>query len=86
MKGRSTATVMLSLHPDRAWGSKKAWIGSFLMGGGLQGTHGALDSESTMGFLIANEKIPGELARLPAQEVLLPWIDQGDCLGFTRVE
>jgi len=80
------ATVILSLHPDRAWGSQKAWIGAFLMGGGLEGTHGALDSESTMGFMIANEEIPGELEAVPADQVLARWFEPGDCVAMTRVE
>jgi hypothetical protein len=80
------ANVILSLHSDRAWGSSGAWIGAFLMGGGLEGTHGALDSESTMGFLMANEPIPEELRAIPAHQALTLWFEQGDCVAMTRVE
>ncbi len=80
------ATVILSLHDDRAWGSKKAWVGSFLMGAGLKGTHGALDAESTMGFLIANEPLPDAPSAVPASQTLSPWFDPGDCIAMTRVD
>lgn len=80
------ANVMLSLFPNRAWGSRKAFTGAFLMGGGLEGTHGALETESTMGFLIANEPLPEDWQALQARRALIRWFDQGDCVTMTRVE
>lgn len=80
------ATVILSLHPNRAWGSNKARTGSFLLGGRLEGTHGALERESTNGFLMANEQLPEELEAIEAYRALTPWFAQGDCMTMTRVE
>lgn len=80
------ANVMLSLFPNRAWGSRKAFTGAFLMGGGLEGTHGALEGESTNGFLMANESLPEDWQAVEAHRALIPWFDQGDCVTMTRVE
>ena len=80
------ATVILSLHPDHAWGSNKARTGAFLLGGRLEGTHGALERESTLGFLMANEPLPKGLEGIEARRALTPWFDQGDCVTMTRVE
>lgn len=83
---KNPATVLLSLHPDHAWGSNKARVGSFLLGGRLEGTHGALERESTNGFLMANEPLPEDWQAVEARRALTPWFDQGDCVTMTRVE
>jgi hypothetical protein len=59
------ATVLFSLRPGRSWGWKSAKAGSWLRGGHLEGTHGGLDRESSVGFFL-----PDEAARVPPDRVV----------------
>ncbi len=52
---RSRASVLLSLGPGWSWGWRWAFAGGLVRGGRLKGTHGGLDRESTLGFLLAND-------------------------------
>ncbi|MBU6246105.1 MAG: alkaline phosphatase family protein, partial [Actinomycetales bacterium] len=52
---RSRATVLASLGPGWSWGWRSAYLGSLVRGGRLKGTHGGLDRESSLAFLIVSE-------------------------------
>lgn len=59
------ATVLLSLEPGWAWGWKSAAVFAWFRGGALEGTHGGLDRDSSVGFLLANDPslMPGAVVR-----------------------
>jgi hypothetical protein len=66
------------------WGWKSAHIGSWLTGGKLEGTHGGMDSDSSLGFFLSQELelYPGPAVR--AGDVLLPFVDawrRAHCAG-----
>jgi hypothetical protein len=50
----NNGTVLFSLEPGYAWGWKTAYAGSFVWGGLIEGTHGGLDRESSIGFYMAD--------------------------------
>jgi hypothetical protein len=52
---RNHASVLFSLRPGRSWGWKSAKAGSWLRTGHLEGTHGGLDSPSSLGFFLADD-------------------------------
>lgn len=60
----SRATVLFSLSPDCSWGMYSAVAGAWARGGRLDGTHGGLDRESSLGFFMASHE---ELASTRAQ-------------------
>lgn len=62
---RNVATVLLSLKPGFAWGWKVGHATSRFAGGKLEGTHGGLDRESTLGFFLADDPAlqPGRAVR-----------------------
>jgi len=49
---RNRASVLYSLGPSWAGGWHSAVVGSWIRGGRLKGTHGGLDGESSLGFLL----------------------------------
>lgn len=49
------ATVIFSLAPGRAWGWRSAHIGSWFSGGRIETTHGGLDREATLGFMLTDD-------------------------------
>ena len=51
----SRATVLLSLGPAWSWGWRSAFAGGLVRGGRLKGTHGGLDRESTLAFLLISD-------------------------------
>lgn len=53
---KNRATVLISLQPGWAWGWKSAAVFAWLRGGALEGTHGGLDSESSVGFLLTTDE------------------------------
>jgi len=68
------ATVIFSLDPDTAWGRKPAQAAAQLMGGDLEGSHGALDGISSMGFFLTTDPTVGAgRTAVAASEALLPW-------------
>lgn len=69
------ATVLFSLLPGRAWGWQSAAASSWLAGGRLEGTHGGLDRESTLGFYISNTEDLSRGGPVVAEEALLPLRD-----------
>jgi hypothetical protein len=48
-------SVVFSLRPGYAWGWASAHASSRLTGGRLEGTHGGLDRESSLGFFMASD-------------------------------
>lgn len=74
------ATVILSLGPRYAWGQGSVRFGASLMGGRLEGTHGGLDRESSVGFLMAtNRRLQPENV-VSADRALAAWADLRGCL------
>jgi hypothetical protein len=51
----SRATVLMSLGPGWSWGLRSAFAGGLVRGGRLRGTHGGLDRESSLGFLLVDD-------------------------------
>lgn len=66
----SRATVLLSLAPSYSWGLRSAFAGAFVRGGRLTGTHGGLDRESTLGFVMDSEPDGPTPAAVPAEHAL----------------
>jgi hypothetical protein len=77
----NTATVMLSIRPGYSWGWRSAHAGSWLQGGRMEGTHGGLDRESTLGFFLTTDPSlqPSSVA-VVADRALQPFADFGECL------
>jgi hypothetical protein len=51
----SPATVLLSLQPGYGWGWRSAHFMARVQGGRVEGTHGGLDSESSVGFWMTDD-------------------------------
>jgi hypothetical protein len=71
----SRADVLFSLGPAWAGGLHSAVLGAWVRGGRLEGTHGGLDRESSLGFVVASDP---QLARPPvlhAEAALAPFAD-----------
>lgn len=66
------ATVIYSLDPGYAMGIWSARVGVRLMGGHLEGTHGGLDGDSSLGFYLTNVPGPPPDPAVPAGRALLP--------------
>jgi len=69
------ATVFFSLKGGWGWGWKSAHVGSWLRGGYMEGTHGAIDADSSLGFFLSEDLTlyPGPAVR--AGDVFLPFLD-----------
>jgi len=52
---RHTASVLFSIAQGYAWGRRAGYLGAAFKGGRLEGTHGGLDAESSLGFLLVND-------------------------------
>jgi len=76
------ASVVFSLRPGYAWGWRSAHASSWLQGGRLEGTHGGLDRESTLGFFMPDDPrlIPGP-AGLRSERALAGLREFSDCLS-----
>jgi hypothetical protein len=64
---RNPATVIYSLDPRHAMGTRSAQIGARIVAGHLNGTHGGLDRTSSLGFYLTND--PGRAPAGPAVRV-----------------
>jgi hypothetical protein len=71
---QNRATVMFSARPGRAWGWRSAHLGSWLRGGRLEGTHGGLDDESSVGFWMSSEPRDGDRGPVRAVDALVPFL------------
>jgi hypothetical protein len=67
---RYPATVVFSLAPGFALGSPSVRLGAFFKGGKLEGTHGGLDRDSSLGFFLSNFPMPQSSDVLRADRVL----------------
>jgi len=78
----NVATVMFSVRPGYAWGWRSGHASSRLSGGRIEGTHGGLDRESSLGFFLTNDAsiLPGGSA-VPADESLAAFAEFADCLA-----
>ncbi|MGB6640276.1 MAG: hypothetical protein WBG67_05840 [Thermoanaerobaculia bacterium] len=82
----NSATVILSLEPDNAWGLGSARFGAYLFGGHLEGTHGGLDRTSTLGFYMANKAQVRSRVAIRAADVLEDWLAEGESLAMVRID
>jgi len=74
---RNPATVIYSLDPGYAMGIWSAKVGVRVIAGHLEGTHGGLDGDSTLGFYLTNIPDPPQGPDVPAEEALLPLLRWG---------
>jgi hypothetical protein len=70
---RNRAAILFSLAPNRAWGLRTARAGSWLQGGKMEGTHGGLDRDSTMGFLLTDDPALAPPPVVRADRALAPF-------------
>ncbi len=75
------ATVILSLGPTWAWGKTSVRFGASVMGGRLEGTHGGLDRESSLGFLIGSDSSRQPPSALSVERALKGWLGEPSCLA-----
>jgi hypothetical protein len=69
----NAATVIFSLEPGYGWGWQSAYASSLMWGGRLEGTHGGLDRDSSLGFFMSDRALPGLPAVLSVTDVLVPF-------------
>ena len=69
----SRATVLMSLGPGWSWGLRSAFAGGLIRGGRLRGTHGGLDRESSLGFLVVSDPGIALPSAVRADEALAPF-------------
>jgi len=74
------ATVVFSLKPGFAWGWTSAHLSSKLSGGRLEGTHGGLDADSTVGFFMTDDPDFQPATAVRAEQALAPFAGLNDCL------
>jgi len=77
------ATVIFSLKPGFGWGWTSAHLSSKLSGGRLEGTHGGLDADSSVGFFMTDDPIYQPSGALRAEQALAPFAGMNDCLVVT---
>jgi hypothetical protein len=70
----SRAPVLFSLAPGRAWGWRTAHVAARLAGRRIEGTHGGLDRESSLGFLLTDDTSVAPAGVLRASEALAPFL------------
>ena len=75
------ATVILSLDPRYAWGMIPTRIGASLLGGRQEGTHGGLDRDSSLAFLLVNDSGRQPGAAVAADQALEAWAHLAACSG-----
>ncbi len=74
---RNRADVLVSLDPSWAVGWRSALLGASVRGGRLEGTHGGLDRESTLGLLAVSDRDQPLPAALRAEVALAPYAPAG---------
>ena len=79
---KNVATVMFSLRAGYAWGWRSGHASSWLNGGRIEGTHGGLDRDSTLGFFLTNDAaaLPHDVA-VAADGSLASFAEFTDCLA-----
>ncbi len=79
---KNAATVMFSVSPGYAWGWRSGHASSRLNGGRIEGTHGGLDRESTLGFFLTSDaSILPDAVAVPANRSLAAFAEFTDCLA-----
>jgi hypothetical protein len=63
----------MSLGPGWSWGLRSAFAGGLVRGGRLRGTHGGLDRESSLGFLVVSDPGIALPSAVRADEALAPF-------------
>jgi hypothetical protein len=71
----SRATVLFSLGTCWSWGWRSAVAGAWIRGGRLEGTHGGLDRDSTLGFLLVSDPALAPPRAVRADVALAPFAD-----------
>jgi hypothetical protein len=71
---RSRAPVLFSLAPGRAWGWRSAHVAARFAGGRIEGTHGGLDRDSSLGFLLTDDAAASPPPVVRASEALAPFL------------
>lgn len=71
---RSRAPVLFSLAPGFAWGWRTAHVAARFAGGRIEGTHGGLDRESSLGFLLTEDAGIAAPPVVRASEALAPFL------------
>jgi hypothetical protein len=71
---RSRAPVLFSLAPGQAWGWRSAHVAARFAGGRIEGTHGGLDRDSSLGFLLTDDAAAPPRAVVRASEALAPFL------------
>jgi len=72
---RNAATVIFSVDEGYAVGSPEARVGASLRTGRLDGTHGALDRASTLGFFLINDDALQPTGPIGAGDALLDLVE-----------
>ena len=80
------ATVIFSLKPGFAWGWTSAHLSSKISGGRLEGTHGGLDADSTIGFFMTDDPDLQPATAIRAEQALAAFAGMNDCLIVTDDE
>jgi len=80
---KNSATVLFSVEPGWAWGWRSAHASANLSGGRLEGTHGGLDRESSLGFFVSDD--PGLVpdGAVSAPDALDAFFVQENCVPST---
>jgi hypothetical protein len=81
---RNRATVIFSLKPGYAWGWKSAHVSSKLNGGRLEGTHGGLDSLSSLAFFLTDDPQLQPPAAISINDALAAFEQTGDGLACKK--
>jgi hypothetical protein len=71
---RSRAPVLFSLAPGHARGWRSAHLAARFAGGHIEGTHGGLDRESSLGFLLTDDRAESPPPVVRASEALAPFL------------
>ena len=82
---RNRADVLVSLGPSWAVGWRSAVVGAAVRGGRLEGTHGGLDRESTLGLLAVSDRDRPLPPALRSQDALAPYAPSRRRPGTARL-
>jgi len=81
---QNSASVLFSLRPGYAWGWRSAHASSWLQGGRIEGTHGGLDRESTLGFFMPDDpQFLPDAAGVYSERALARFADFSECFTAT---
>jgi hypothetical protein len=81
----NVALVIFSVTPGYALGLKTSRLGAMMKGGHLEGTHGGLDRESSLGFFLTSRPIDSLPAVIRPDGALSRWATVDSCVAATPV-